>query len=449
MPHADHESPTHGMDTGATPPVPMPPQPQEAAMPYIFYQHLPYEEPKKRVIHGLEDVLPQPEDSSARLEEKVRLLRALAAHVDAESARVHAREQQQVLTRLVAALDDEPTFTRLLEAEGSVLGEIHDESVTAVVPPPQTGVVTGVETARWHTTIETLQRLQARCKSGRASLRRVVKTYQDRFAALCFLESQEELPVDINAMDVKQILQRQTHVHLKAQPKKTAEELLTILEHARRGVTLAEILDLAQNTKRHVTTLLRRLEAQGHVYKNKSSWPRKLTFYYAVSPVLLRGETLSEDVASAIKERLLHQGHARLTLTPAQAWQVLAHDGRGYFTRRAIERLLTHDSTTILLAEDLRQILHALEQGGQLVALALLYLETKDTYYLNTPTGYDALCRDIGTAGDPFAKSRLQAGLQRLDQMRQRDAAGQTEPVGFRLIRGGRDETTHDDNTAR
>src|SRR3989442_6629616 len=186
-------------------------------------------------------MLPQPEDSSARLEDKVRLLRALAAHVDAESARVHAHEQQQVLTRLVAAIDDELIFTHLLEAEGSVLREIHVESVTAVVPPPQTEVVTGVETARWRATIDTLQRLQARCKYGRKSLRRVMKTYQDRFAALCFFESQGELPVDINPMDVKQIFLRQTQEHLKPHPKKTAEELLTILEHTRRGVTLAEV----------------------------------------------------------------------------------------------------------------------------------------------------------------------------------------------------------------
>ena len=173
MPHQDHASPTHGLDTEATSPV---------SRPYVFYQPLPREKPEKHVIHGLEDVLPQPEDSSTRLEDKVRLLRALAGHVDAESARVHAHEQQQVLTRLVAARDDEPTFTQLLEAEGSVLSEIHDDSVTAVVPPPQTGVVTGVETAHWRATIDTLQRLQARCTYGRASLRRVVKTYQDRLS---------------------------------------------------------------------------------------------------------------------------------------------------------------------------------------------------------------------------------------------------------------------------
>jgi len=71
------------------------------------------------------------------------------------------------------------------------------------------------------------------------------------------------------------------------------------------------------------------------------------------------------------------------------------------------------------------------------------------TYYLNTPAGHDALRRDIDTAGNPVAKSQLQAGLQRLEQERQRDASGQTEPGGLRLIRGGRDETTHDDNTAR
>ena len=366
MPHADHESPTHGMDTGATPPVSMPPQPQEAAMPYIFYQSLPYEKPQKRVIHGLEDMLPQPEDSSARLEDKVRLLRALAAHVDAESARVHAHEQQQVLTRLVAALDDEPIFTHLLEAEGSVLREIHVESVTAVVPPPQTEVVTGVETARWRATIDTLQRLQARCKYGRKSLRRVMKTYQDRFAALCFLESQGELPVDINTMDVKQILSCQTHAHRKAQPKKTAEELLTILEHARRGVTLAEIVDLTQNTESRVTRLLRQLETQGRVYKHGGLGQRQQRFY-AVRAALLHEETLPEDVASAIKERLVQQGHAQCTLTSAQVRERLVHAGRGYFTRKAIERLLTHDYTTILLAEDLRQLLHELDQEGQLV----------------------------------------------------------------------------------
>src|SRR5207245_2948998 len=143
----------------------------------------------------------------------------------------------------------------------------------------QTGVVTAVETARWHTTRDTLQRLQARCTYGRKSLRRVMKTYQDRFAALCFLESQGELPVDSNTMDVKQILQRQTQAHLKAHPKKTAEELLTILEHARRGVTLAEIVDLTQNTKSRVTTLLRQLEAQGRVYHHRGRWHRRQTLH--------------------------------------------------------------------------------------------------------------------------------------------------------------------------
>ena len=40
------------------------------------------------------------------------------------------------------------------------------------------------------------------------------------------------------------------------------------------------------------------------------------------------------------------------------------------------------------------------------------------TYYLNTPAGHDALRRDIDTAGNPVAKSQLQAGLQRLEQER-------------------------------
>src|SRR5438093_13774933 len=62
------------------------------------------EEPKKRVIHGLEDVLPQPEDSSARLEDKVRLLRALAAHVDAESRSEEHTSELQSLTNLVCRL---------------------------------------------------------------------------------------------------------------------------------------------------------------------------------------------------------------------------------------------------------------------------------------------------------------------------------------------------------
>src|SRR5207249_4292450 len=101
------------------------------------------------------------------------------------------------------------------------------------------------------------------------------------------------------------------------------------------------------------------------------------------------------------------------------------------------------------LAEDLRQILHALAQEGQLVNPDLQLGIKKDVYYVNTPVGHDALCRDIDTTDNPYIRNKLQACLQRLEQERQRDAAGQTEPGAFRLIRGGRDETTHDDNTAR
>ena len=57
--------------------------------------------------------------------------------------------------------------------------------------------------------------------------------------------------------------------------------------------------------------------------------------------------------------------------------------------------------------------------------------------------------RRIDTEDNPYIRAGLQEGLQRLDQGRLRDAAGQTEPGGLRLIRGGRDETTRDDNTAR
>src|SRR5262249_9920610 len=178
---------------------------------------------------------------------------------------------------------DEATFKRLLAEEDFSLDYVQSNIVTAVVPPPQTEVVTIVDRESWTRTITTLERLQERSRDVCDGIQTVKEQYQQLFDALCFLESQGELPVDINTMDVKKILQRQTQEHLKHQPKKTAAELFLLLENAQRGLKLAEIIDLAHNTKGHVTKLLLILEAQNKVYKD-IPWRGRGNTFYAVSP---------------------------------------------------------------------------------------------------------------------------------------------------------------------
>lgn len=371
--------------------------------------------PETYVIQQLSDVLPQAGDGSALLENKEHLLHCLVEHVGFVKDAVRTQEHIQVFTKLVATLHDEAAFKRLHAAEDFFLDFVHSDIVTAVLPPPQTGVVTIVDRESWIRIIATLERLQKWSRDVREGIQCVKERYQQRFAALCYLERQGELPVDMQTLDVKKVLQRKHQALLNCPLKEAAAALFTFIENAQRGLKRMEIVDLAHNTKGHVTNLLSILEAQDKVYKDTLARERGHTFY-AVSPATLKDKRLPSRVEGAIKQRLLHQGHEQLTVTPAHAFQVLAQEGHGCFTRTDIERVLTNNYTTILLREDLDLLLGSLEDGGQLVPLETWSWREKDQYYLNTPAGKDALHRDIAAADDGYMKQRLQACLQQLEQ---------------------------------
>jgi hypothetical protein len=388
---------------------------QQDITPYIFHYPSWGAKPETFVIHQLSDVIPQAGDGSAMLENKEHLLYCLVEHVGFVKDAVRTQEYVQVLAKLVATLQDEATFKRLLAEEDFFLDFVHSDIVTAVLPPPQTGVVTIVDKESWTRTITTLERLQKWSRDVHKGIQRVKERYQQIFAALCYLECQGELPVDMQTLDVKHILQRKHQALLNGPPKEAAAALFTFMENAQRGWKRAELMDLTQTTNGQVNKLLLVLETQDKVYKDTPAGERGHTFY-AVSPATLKDKRLPSRVEGAIKQRLLHQGHEQLTVTPAHAFQVLAQEGHGCFTRKDIERVLTSDYTTILLREDLDQLLSSLEDGGQLVPLETWSWYEKDQYYLNIPAGKDALHRDIAAADDGYTKQRLQACLQRLEQ---------------------------------
>src|SRR5262245_58223312 len=92
------------------------PQTQQDASPYTF--QLSWRgEPKIYVIHYFRDLNPQEGEYFSPLEEKEHLLHCLVEHVGSVTEEIRTQEHIHVLTKLVAALDDEETFKHLLVEE--------------------------------------------------------------------------------------------------------------------------------------------------------------------------------------------------------------------------------------------------------------------------------------------------------------------------------------------
>src|SRR5215831_19229093 len=253
-----HDALAHSRHTGEDTMLPMRPnlhRPQ-AATPYTFHDASWGEEPETFVIHQLSDVLPQAGNGSALLGKKEHLLGCLRDHVSLLKEERQTQEQMQVLTKFVAALDDEATFKRLLAEEDFSLDYVQSNIVTAVVPPPQTEVVTIVDRESWTRTITTLERLQERSRDVHEGIQRVKEQYQQIFVVLCYLERRGELPVDVQTLAVKHILQRNHQALLYGPPKEAAAALFAFMENAQRGFKRAELMHLTQTTNGQVTKLL-------------------------------------------------------------------------------------------------------------------------------------------------------------------------------------------------